>query len=113
LRDPFAKKLWSCRNPAVVTATDRMEIAQLLSVTPEPKCDTRFSLLSCALLKAISRVEIRPRITGFLDEVLFKEGDLIKAGAPIYRIEKELFQAQIEQAVGALEQSKPRNGMTY
>src|SRR4029077_6984893 len=49
LRDPFAKKLWSCRNPAVVTATDRMEIAQFLSVTPEPKCDTRFSLLSCAL----------------------------------------------------------------
>jgi len=53
LRDPFAKKFWSCRNPAVVTATDRMEIAQLLSVTPEPKCDTRFSLLSCALLSLI------------------------------------------------------------
>ena len=57
-------------------------------------------------VEAISRVEIRARITGFLDEVQFKEGDLIKAGAPLYRIEKGLLQAQIEQAEGALERSK-------
>jgi membrane fusion protein, multidrug efflux system len=41
-----------------------------------------------------------------MDEVLFKEGDLIKAGAQLYRIEKGLFQAQVEQAEGALERSK-------
>jgi membrane fusion protein (multidrug efflux system) len=57
-------------------------------------------------VEAISRVEIRARITGFLEEVLFKEGDLIKDGAPLYRIEKGLFQAQVEQAEGALERSK-------
>ena len=58
-------------------------------------------------VEAISRVEIRARITGFLDEVQFKEGDLIKAGAPLYRIEKGLFQAQ-EQAEGASSGAKPR-----
>ena len=58
-------------------------------------------------VEAISRVEIRARITGFLDEVPFKEGDLIKAGAPLYRIEKGLFQAQ-EQAEGASSGAKPR-----
>jgi membrane fusion protein, multidrug efflux system len=57
-------------------------------------------------VEAISRVEIRARITGFLEEVLFKEGDLIKEGAPLYRIERGLFQAQVEQAEGALERSK-------
>jgi membrane fusion protein, multidrug efflux system len=57
-------------------------------------------------VEAISRVEIRARITGYLEEVLFKEGDLIKEGAPLYRIEKGLFQAQVEQAEGALERSK-------
>jgi membrane fusion protein, multidrug efflux system len=57
--------------------------------------------------EAISRVEIRARITGFLDEVQFKEGDLIEAGAPLYRIEKGLFQAQ-EQAEGASSGAKPR-----
>jgi membrane fusion protein, multidrug efflux system len=56
-------------------------------------------------VEAISRVEIRARITGFLEEVLFKEGDLIKEGAPLYRIENGLFDAQVRQAEGALERS--------
>lgn len=59
-------------------------------------------------VEAISRVEIRARITGFLDEVQFKEGDPIKAGAPLYRIEKGQFQAQVEQAEGASSGAKPR-----
>jgi membrane fusion protein (multidrug efflux system) len=55
---------------------------------------------------AINRVEIRARVKGYLDAVLFKEGDLIKEGDPLYRIEKGLFQAAVEQAQGALETSK-------
>ena len=57
-------------------------------------------------VEAISRVEIRARVTGYLDGVLFKEGDLIKEGALLYRIEKGLFGAQVQQAEGALERSK-------
>ena len=57
-------------------------------------------------LEAISRVEIRARITGFLEKVLFKEGDLIKEGSPLYRIERGLFEAQVRQAEGALERSQ-------
>lgn len=55
---------------------------------------------------AIDKVEVKARVTGYLEEVLFKEGDLIKEGAPLYRIEKGLFQAAVEQAQGALERSK-------
>lgn len=57
-------------------------------------------------VEAINRVEIRARVTGFLDAVLFKEGDLIKEGASLYRIEKDQFEAAVEQAQGALERSK-------
>jgi membrane fusion protein, multidrug efflux system len=57
-------------------------------------------------VEAISRVEVRARITGYLEDVLFKEGDLIKEGTPLYRIEKGPYQAQVEQAEGALERSK-------
>jgi membrane fusion protein (multidrug efflux system) len=57
-------------------------------------------------VEAISRVEIRARITGYLDEVLFKDGDLIAQGTPLYRIEKGPFQAQVELAEAALERSK-------
>jgi membrane fusion protein (multidrug efflux system) len=61
---------------------------------------------------AISRVEIRARITGFLEEVLFKEGDLIKEGTPLYHIEMGLFEAQVQQAEGALERSKAAKALS-
>ena len=57
-------------------------------------------------VEAVNRVEVRARVTGYLEEVLFKEGDVIKDGAPLYRIEKGLFEAAVEQAQGALERSK-------
>ncbi|WP_426409752.1 efflux RND transporter periplasmic adaptor subunit [Bradyrhizobium ganzhouense] len=55
---------------------------------------------------AINRVEIKARVTGFLEAVLFKEGDAVNEGAPLYRIEKGLFQDAVQQAEGALERSK-------
>jgi len=61
---------------------------------------------------AVNRVEIRARVTGFLEEVAFKEGDMIREGAPLYDIEKGLFQAAVEQAQGALERSKAAKVLT-
>src|SRR3954470_6603797 len=57
-------------------------------------------------VEAISRVDVRARVTGYLDAVLFKDGDLVKEGAVLYRIERGLFEAAVKQAVGALESSK-------
>ncbi|ACL61661.1 efflux RND transporter periplasmic adaptor subunit [Methylobacterium nodulans] len=56
-------------------------------------------------VEAVSRVEVRARVTGYLDAVLFKEGDPVKEGAPLYRIEPDLFEAAVKQAEGALERS--------
>jgi membrane fusion protein (multidrug efflux system) len=63
-------------------------------------------------VEAVNRVEVRARVTGYLEEVLFKEGDFIKAGAPLYRIEHGLFQAAVEQAQGALERSNASRTLT-
>ncbi len=52
------------------------------------------------------------RVKGFLDDVKFTEGDLIKDGAPLYKIEPGLFQAAVEQAQGALERSKAAKTLT-
>ena len=57
-------------------------------------------------VEAINRVEIRARVKGFLEAVLFKEGELVKEGDPLYRIEKGLFEAAVGQAEGALQKSK-------
>jgi membrane fusion protein, multidrug efflux system len=63
-------------------------------------------------IEAINRVQIVARVKGFLEEVKFKEGDLVKEGDPLYRIEQGLFQAAVEQAQGALERSKSAKVLT-
>jgi membrane fusion protein (multidrug efflux system) len=57
-------------------------------------------------IEAIQRVDVRARVTGFLEAVLFKEGDTVKEGAPLYRIEKAPFEAAVLQARGALVQAQ-------
>ena len=49
-------------------------------------------------IKAVETVQVRARVEGFIDGVLFREGQDVKAGDPLYRIEKVLFQAQVDQA---------------
>jgi membrane fusion protein (multidrug efflux system) len=53
-------------------------------------------------IEAIERVDLRARVTGYLDAVLFKEGDRVKEGDPLFRIDQAPFQASVQQAQGAL-----------
>jgi membrane fusion protein, multidrug efflux system len=57
-------------------------------------------------IEAIERVDIRARVTGYLEAILFKEGDFVKEGQPLYRIEQDLFKAAVDQAQGALDGAK-------
>jgi membrane fusion protein (multidrug efflux system) len=49
-------------------------------------------------IEAIHRVDLRARITGFLEERLFEEGQEVRAGEPLFRIERAPYEAQLEQA---------------
>jgi membrane fusion protein (multidrug efflux system) len=49
-------------------------------------------------IKAIDKVEVRARVEGFLEKVLFREGQDVKAGDLLYQIEKVQFQTQVDQA---------------
>jgi membrane fusion protein (multidrug efflux system) len=53
-------------------------------------------------VEAIQRVEVKARVTGYLDKVEFTEGDLIRQGAELYTIEKGLFEAAVGQTEGSL-----------
>ena len=63
-------------------------------------------------VEAIQRVEVRARVTGYLEEVLFKEGDFIKEGAPLYKIEKGLFEAAVGDAEGVLAKDQAAKKLT-
>jgi membrane fusion protein (multidrug efflux system) len=63
-------------------------------------------------VEAIQRVEVKARIIGYLEDIAFKEGELIQQGAELYGIEKGLFQAAVEQAQGELTKSKAAKVLT-
>jgi len=79
-------------------------VAEKKAITP--------SLEFVGRVEAINRVDVKARVTGYLDAVLFKEGDAVKEGAPLYRIEKGLFEATVKQAEGALERAKSAKVLT-
>ncbi len=49
-------------------------------------------------IKAVNKVDVRARVEGFLEKVLFEEGQDVKAGDLLYQIEKVQFQALVDQA---------------
>jgi len=53
-------------------------------------------------VQAVNLVNVQARVTGFLDAVLFTEGDIVKEGQKLYQIEKDQFQTAVDQAAGAL-----------
>lgn len=66
------------------------------------------------VLEAVARtegsreVEVRARVTGILERQMFREGETIREGAPMYRIERAPFEIALAQARAALAQEKAR-----
>src|SRR3954470_19201470 len=47
-------------------------------------------------------VAVRPQINGVLEAVLFKEGDYVKQGQPLFRIDPRTTQASVDQSKAAV-----------
>jgi RND family efflux transporter MFP subunit len=52
---------------------------------------------------AVISVEIRPRVTGYLTKVAFKEGDIIKKDALLYVVDPRPYKDAVDQAAGDLQ----------
>jgi membrane fusion protein, multidrug efflux system len=48
--------------------------------------------------EAVESVEVRPRVSGFIDAVHFKDGQIVKAGDLLFTIDKRPFQIAVESA---------------
>jgi RND family efflux transporter MFP subunit len=55
---------------------------------------------------AVDYVEVRARVSGYLDKILFKDGQLVKEGDRLFTIDPRPFEATVEQAKAAVEQAK-------
>lgn len=59
-------------------------------------------------LAAVEVVQVRPQVGGTLDQVLFEEGALVKAGDPLYVIDPRPFEADVASARAALASARSR-----
>lgn len=57
-------------------------------------------------VEAEQSVQVRAQISGVLKDVLFREGDRVKAGQLLFQIDPRTFQAQYNQALAALARDK-------
>lgn len=48
--------------------------------------------------EAVARVEVRPRVAGFVEQVHFKDGSLVKAGDLLFTLDKRPFEIAVESA---------------
>lgn len=51
-------------------------------------------------------VDVRARVDGYIDKWLFKPGQLVKAGQPLYILDLRPFRAQVQQATGSVRQAE-------
>lgn len=56
--------------------------------------------------EATKRIEIRARVAGRLEEILFKEGEYVEEGAELFKIEPDTYEAALEKAEAALDRDK-------
>jgi len=59
-------------------------------------------------IEAVDRVEIRPRVSGTIDAVHFREGALVKKGDPLFTIDPRPYAAEVARAEAALAAAQVR-----
>jgi multidrug efflux system membrane fusion protein len=71
-----------------------------LSVTVAPPLAKRIKTWDeySGRFEAVARVEVRPRVSGFVEEVHFKDGSLVKAGDLLFTLDKRPFAIAAESA---------------
>ena len=50
--------------------------------------------------EATNTVDIRPRVSGYVQSVAFKDGQLVRRGQPLFQIDPRPYQAALDQAAG-------------
>ena len=56
--------------------------------------------------EAVHAVEVRPRVSGYLQSVHFKEGEIVGEGDLLFQIDPRPFQAEVDRLKGELSQAK-------
>ncbi len=100
----LAAALAGCSKEAKTPPAQPLQVTAV-SVTPR---DTPVSFEFVAQTESSREVEIRARVDGFLDKRLYTEGSMVKAGQPLFQMDRKPFEAALQSAQGQLEQQRAK-----
>jgi membrane fusion protein (multidrug efflux system) len=80
----------------------------VLQVAPR---DVPVSFEAVGRTEGSREVQVRARVAGIIEQQLYKEGDAVPAGAPLFRLERAPFEIELAQARAALAQEAARNDL--
>ncbi len=80
--------------------------APAVTVAPVEMSDLRPRAGFTGRLVAVQKIEIRARVSGFLEEIGFTEGAILAEGDLLYRIEDDPYVATVEQIQGSIASAK-------
>jgi len=93
-----------CKKPAVAPPLGIPEVT-VMTVTQH---DTPVDFIFTAQTQSSHEVEIRARVDGFLDKRTYIEGQIVKAGQPMFLMDRKPFEAALQTAKGELAQQQAR-----
>jgi membrane fusion protein (multidrug efflux system) len=96
--------LAGCSKEAPAPAAQPLQVTAV-SVTPR---DTPVSFEFVAQTESSRQVEIRARVDGFLDKRLYTEGNMVRAGQPLFQMDRKPFEAALQSTQGQLEQQRAK-----
>src|SRR5262245_38390895 len=109
-RFSFASKAALCalsiRAACSVAAAQSAPPPPAVSVTPVVSRQVTETIDYVGRLTAVDKVDIVARVTGFLEQRTFKEGQYVKKGDLLFRIEQDTYRAAVEQARANLAKAK-------
>lgn len=82
------------RSPPPIPEAQPTKVSIASPIMRKPTETRRYS----GRLQADQRVEVRARVKGYLDQVLFQEGTEVTKGAALYVIDPRTFQAEVDDA---------------
>lgn len=104
----FAVALAGCDGRASQVETAQAQPPVAVRVLVAQPRSVPIVLESTARTEGSREVEVRARVTGILERQMFREGEEIRAGAPMYRIDRAPFEIALAQAQAALAQERAR-----
>src|SRR3954468_8515112 len=98
----IAAPLAGCKKEAPAPAAGPLQVTAL---TVEPR-DTPVQFEFVAQTQSSREVQIQARVEGFLDRRMYREGEMVHAGQPLFQMDRKPFEAALQTAQGQMAQQR-------